>query len=92
LIRIGRRPAAQNLLQKQNHTDNDSELLRDPDGSPCETFIKSVPHLDEDERVSHHPWLTDPELQGLNTHQTQDLLASDLAHIWDDGGAEGGHP
>jgi hypothetical protein len=81
LIRTGRRPAAKDHLYKHNHTDSVSELLCDCEGSPCETSIKGAPHLDEEERGSHHLSLIGPELQSLKTYQTHDLLASALAHI-----------
>jgi hypothetical protein len=52
---------------------------------PCDTSIQGAPHLDEQERGSHHLWLIGPELRGLKTYQARDLLVSTLAYIWDDG-------
>jgi hypothetical protein len=59
--------------------------MTDPESSPCETSTQGAPYLDERERSSHHLWISGSELKRLNTFQGRDLLASTLAHIWDDG-------
>jgi hypothetical protein len=47
MIRVGHRQAAQEMLFKQNHINNASELRTNLDGSPFETSIQGAPHSNE---------------------------------------------
>jgi hypothetical protein len=72
------------MLYQHNHTDNVSNMVCDPKGSPCETSIRGASHINE-EGASHHMWLTTFKLQGLNSYQACNLLDSALAHICNEG-------
>jgi hypothetical protein len=67
-IRIGGRWVAQELIYKQNHSNNVTELVTDPDASPCETSIQGAPHLDEQVRGSHYMRINGSEQKGLNIY------------------------
>jgi hypothetical protein len=83
LIRLKRRQTSKELLHRQSHSHDQSRVLTDHEGTPCETSIHGAHHVNEAGKGSHHIWISSHELQGLNYH-TKDLLLSVLAHLWDD--------